>query len=168
VTEPSAKSVLLRRLVYVAGAGGFFAGGFAAGRATTPPPPVRAEPVASSGAYVRTKPGTYPAPPAHLNACYPAGTKTSPLPCLERADTSLPMLIGQCQHPATNIQDGPVVAQYAGSPAVLCCYKAEMPQCAGRPLLRGCARAPIVASLSRGGTWADPPEDSSPRRGQPS
>lgn len=143
---------LLRRLLLVVGAGGLFASGFAAGRATSPtsaPPPAPA-PSASSG-YVRQKPGSYPSPPLTHNACYAAGSKTASLPCLGLFDPQLPMLLGQCNHPATEISDGPVLAQYAGSPAVICCYKAVMPTCSGRPL-RVADRA-RVAPLMRGGIW---------------
>lgn len=107
---------------------------------------------ASSPAYVRQKPGTYPPPPDKQNTCYAAGAKTAPLPCLDVHDPLLPMLIGQCLHPASNIQDGPVLAQYSGSPAVLCCYQADTPNCSGRPLLiAGIAR---VAALMKGRGWS--------------
>lgn len=143
------------RLLLVLGAGGLFAGGFAAGRATAPRPiTVTAASPEASAAYVKMKAGTYTPPPPSHNACYAAGTRTAPLPCLDRADPTLPMLIGQCNHPATAISEGPATAQYAGSPAVICCYHAEMPTCAGRPLLVD--RVPRLAPLrtgSRGGAW---------------
>jgi hypothetical protein len=137
------------RLLFVVGAGGLLGGGFALGRATAP----RVVSVAAAGpeasaAYVKMKAGTYTPPPPSHNACYAAGLRTAPLPCLDRADAQLPMLIGQCNHPATNITEGPSTAQYAGSPAVICCYHADMPTCAGRPLLVD--RAPRRASLRVG------------------
>ena len=145
---------LRERLLLVLGAGGLFAGGFALGRVTAPPPPAAATPApdASAAAYTKMKVGTYTPPPASHNACYAAGLRTAPLPCVERADPVLPMLIGQCNHPATNITEGPVTAQYAGSPAVICCYHADMPTCAGRPLL--VASVARLASLRRGSRWA--------------
>jgi hypothetical protein len=141
------------RLLLVLGAGGLFAGGFAAGRATAPRPSTALPAPEASAAYVKLKAGTYPPPPPSHNACYAAGMRTAPLPCLDRADPTLPMLIGQCNHPATSISEGPSTAQYAGSPAVICCYHADMPTCAGRPLVVGSTRR--QASL-RGGAWGGP------------
>jgi len=132
----------------VVGAGGVFASGFVAGRSTAGPASGPAPGPSASGGYVRLKPGTYPTPPANHNACYAAGTKTASLPCLERVDPQLPMLLGQCSHPATDISEGPSLGQYAGSPAVICCYKATLPTCSGRPLRVG--GGPRVAPLRRG------------------
>lgn len=143
---------LRSRILLAVGAGGLFASGVAVGRATAPQGAAGAARSEASAPYVRVKPGSYPAPPPSFNACYAAGTKTAPLPCLERADPQLPMLIGQCQHPATNISEGPATAQYAGSPAVICCYRADMPTCAGRPLRVG--EALLLAPLVVGeGAW---------------
>lgn len=146
-------SPLLQRLLLAVGAGGVFVAGFSLGRATAPssaagPAPA---PSASGAGYVREPPGTHPPPPLRLNACYAAGTRTAPLPCLELGDPQLPMLLGQCGHPASQIAEGPILAQYAGSPAVICCYKAEMPSCSGRPLL--VQQTPRVAALHRSLSW---------------
>jgi hypothetical protein len=140
------------RLLLVIGAGGLLGAGFALGRATAPRAVAAVSPGPEpSAAYVKQKAGTYTPPPPSHNACYAAGLRTAPLPCLERADAQLPMLIGQCNHPATNISEGPATAQYAGSTAVICCYHADMPTCAGRPLLVG--GAPRLAPLRAGGPW---------------
>jgi hypothetical protein len=154
----SPSSTLLLRLLSAVGAGGLFAGGFVVGRSSVEGAQPAAAPAASaSGGYVRVKPGSYPPPPPQLNACYAAGRRTAPLPCVDVADPQLPMLIGQCQHPATNIAEGPATAQYAGSPAVICCYRADMPSCSGRPLrVDGRVRVALLAS--------EPPS-SSPGRG---
>jgi hypothetical protein len=143
----------LQRLLLAISAGGVFTAGFAAGRATAPLPGAAPAPSASGAGYVRVKPGTHPPPPPEYNACYAAGTRTASLPCLPPQDPQLPMLLGQCDHPAFNISDGPLLGQYSGSPAVLCCYKAEMPPCSGRPLRIGAGAR--VASLRRGreGAW---------------
>lgn len=126
-------SRLLPRLLTVVGTSGLAVAGVGLVRAAVPDE--RAAPAPSAtGPYERLPVGTLPPPPATASACYLAGVRTAPRPCLDRLDPLLPRLIGQCERSATHIESGPVEAQYTNSPAALCCYRATQPTCSGRPL----------------------------------
>lgn len=147
-----ARSRALPRLLAAIGVGGLATAGLAASQVLAGVRAGdRAAPVASAAGHERAAPGSFPEPPERMNACYPAGGKTAPRPCLARLDPLLPRLIGQCDRAATHIDEGPVEAQNEGSPAVLCCYRATLPTCSGRPLR--VAGAERRARRLRRGDW---------------